>query len=577
MNFSSLIFIALFLPLFLLSTAAAPGARSRNVVLLLFSLVFYAFSGIGSLLLLLFMSVTAWFCGRVIVYTQNQGQSFAEMDLEMVPSEERKARRARLRRENQEPGSRTILPLVLAVSLFLASLLIFKYTGFLADTVRKLSGLDIPVPHLLLPLGISFYTFRLISYVTDVYSGRTEAASLFEVLLYAFDFHLISEGPIVRFKEISKDLRTRQQDIRGFSGGMFRFTIGLSKKMLLANHAGELADMILPTDFAALSAASVSTEAVLLGSLFYMLQIYLDFSAYSDMAVGLGQVCGIRYPENFNYPYVASSVRDFWRRWHISLSAFFRDYVYIPMGGSRVGMGRLVLNLFVVWFLTGFWHGASWNFIFWGLYYFAFVLLEDLVGKFWKRREDAVLPAFVRAVLHVYTLAVVYIGWILFRISDLNSLRLVFRVMAGRAGTALTDQITSLTLLNNLFFLFVAVLACTPLLHLLGEHERAVVKQGWMLKEREEKRAEERAEDAEREKELLSGISLQFDTEREREAARDAVLSRIRARISRQIQRAGRVETRYYLVRSVISLVLLFLSLAAMVGSSYQPFLYNQF
>jgi len=313
------------------------------------------------------------------------------------------------------------------------------------------------VPQIVLPIGISFYTFQLISYVADVYKGDTEAQqSYWTLLLYAALFHQCVAGPIVRYSDVAEELAHREITLSDFSSGISRFAVGLAKKSLLANPCGALA----ATALAAKGLETASAGTIALGTICYMLQIYLDFSAYSDMAIGMGKMCGLHYCENFNYPYVSRSVTEFWRRWHISLSTFFRDYVYIPLGGNRRGLKRQILNLFCVWLLTGLWHGSSWNYVLWGLYYFVFLVLE----KFLLKKETAPPPLWKRLLQHAGLLIVVWFGWILFYFEDFSLLATAVSGLFCGNGNAFWDLNARLTLLNNVFFLAVSIIACLPLI-----------------------------------------------------------------------------------------------------------------
>ena len=608
MSFSSLIFTALFLPLFLLIYYIVPGIRQKNRVLLLASLLFYAFSGVRYLILLLVMAVLAWALGRKISIEAAKQSLYVAAFHPSPPEDQNDQNNAEACRQQSSSGHPKSW-LCIATAIFLGVLIIFKYTGFFVRTAAEVTGNVFAVPNIVLPLGISFYTFKLISYVADIYSGQIAAQPLPEVLLYTVNFHQIAQGPIVRYGEMEDALNNRTMSTEQFSDGAFRFIVGLAKKTILADHLGELAAGFLPLS---LEGLSPSMEAAWLGSICYMLELYLDFSAYTDMAIGLGEMIGFEYPENFNYPYAATSVRDFWRRWHITLSSFFRDYVYIPLGGSRVSFGRLLFNLLVVWFLTGFWHGASWNFILWGLYYFIFIALENLVrrmkplhNKFAdadpalaQRPADAesapvpkladadplpiqksdtetvpqsantetssqtlashthvngaegistetavsgkataVLAAVKRVPGHLYTLLVVFFGWVLFRFSDFPTLHRVLRIMLGLDGAELGDQVTRVTLRNNLFFLLIALIAVTPLIHELDERTRRHIRRNRALRN-------------------IAVLKAQEEKVKQAGSGEEAV---------------------YYLVRMVLAVGLLLISVMAMIGQSYQPFLYNQF
>ena len=436
MVFSDIFFLFLFLPLQLYACSLVRENDKRNIILLCFSLFFYAWGEPLYVLLLVGMSFADWFLSLVI--EANRGKKTA----------------------------RTAL--VLAIVINLGLLCIFKYSGFLAENLQALCGFPKHIPQIPLPIGISFYTFQLLTYVIDVYRGEVHCAQKFrELLLYASLFHQCIAGPIVRYKDVQNEIRSRTCNTTTAAKGAQRFCVGLAKKALLANSCGALADMILLADgdladaslFSDNLSALSSRPALLLwfGALVYMLQIYLDFSAYSDMAIGLGLMAGFHYKENFNYPYTASSVTEFWRCWHISLSSFFRDYVYIPLGGNRKGKLRMILNLLIVWLLTGLWHGASWNFIFWGLYYFVFLVLEK---QFLSQTLKKIHPVFG----HIYTLLVVFFGWILFRFRNMAFVGTVLKGLFGLNGNGFADYETLCVLRNNIFFLIVAVIAVTPLI-----------------------------------------------------------------------------------------------------------------
>lgn len=398
--------------------------EKKNVVLLVSSLIFYAWGGPKYLLLLLLMAFISWFSALQI-------HRFRESLL--------------LKR----------LCLILGVGLSLALLGYFKYAGFFLENLQKITGFPEAIPEIVLPIGISFYTFQLISYVVDVYWGNVKPQRRYWlILLYCSLFHQCIAGPIVRYKDVAREIEHRKPRIPEIGRGINRFTIGLVKKAVFANSCAEIADMMLPEGI--MNFTSVPALCLWLGALMYMLQIYLDFSAYSDMAIGMGLMVGFHYKENFNYPYISNTVTEFWRRWHISLSSFFRDYVYIPLGGNRKGSRRTIINLFIVWALTGLWHGSSWNFVFWGLYYFIFLVLEKKVLL--KKLEK--LPGFVG---HIYAMAVVYFGWIIFKFTDLSYLGHMLKGMFGLNHNGFVNLEVVMTFKNNIFFIIVAVIACTPL------------------------------------------------------------------------------------------------------------------
>lgn len=452
------------------------SSEARNRTLLIFSLIFYCWGGLRYLILLLIMTALGFFMGRII--------------------------------ERTGDPARKKTYLILSAALFLAVLGVFKYTGFFLGSVGALLNQDWNIFRIALPLGISFYTFKLISYVADVYNGRCTAADRYQdLLLYTSIFHQSVSGPIERYTDMAPQIRSRKATLKNLVDGMTRFCTGLAKKAVLANHCGSLAATLLPLSS---EIRTVPVTGVWLGSLCYMLQIYLDFSAYSDMALGLGQMIGFHYKENFNYPYIAVSIKDFWKRWHISLSSFFRDYVYIPLGGNRISKTRTMLNLLAVWALTGLWHGASWNYILWGLYFFVFITLENL----YRDRGGKALPA---AAGHVYTLLVVFISWILFRFEDFGQLGLALKGLVNLNGAGLNSAAIGVVLKNNIFFLIAAVFACTPV------------------------------------------------------AAGQA--AKLNAQLNRRIPNISRA----MLLRIVFCILMLAVSVFALIGNSYTPFLYNQF
>ena len=434
MVFSSLVFLCVFFPLQMLVYYLAKGIEARNTVLILFSLVFYAWGEPFYIVLLLFMAFADWAISQLIYRYRGTGKSKAF--------------------------------LVLGCVIDLGLLAFFKYTMFLLNETHDWFGFPSVVPQIALPIGISFYTFQLLSYMVDVYRQEVPAQPKFRrLLLYVSLFHQCIAGPIVRYQDVAEQILCRHVDSEDMRNGINRFVSGLAKKVLLANVCGQIASRTILSGALADRASNMATLesasalALWLGCFAYALQIYLDFSAYSDMAIGMGLMVGFRYKENFNYPYLANSITDFWRRWHMSLSSFFRDYVYIPLGGNRKGKARQALNLLIVWFLTGMWHGAGWNFILWGLYYFVFLALEKFLIPGLQR-----LPALFA---HLYTLVVVFFGWVLFYFTDFTQGIVVLKGLFGLNGNPLINLEGRTMVLNYVFFLAVAVLACTPLPRML--------------------------------------------------------------------------------------------------------------
>ena len=425
MVFSSLLFLFVYLPLTLLVYYVAPRAW-RNFILFFVSLVFYGWGEPVYIALMLF-SITINYAAGFLV--------------EKYRGRDRLARRVVF-------GS-------VAVNLLL--LIFFKYYDFLAVSFTQLTGVALPVLGLGLPIGISFYTFQAMSYPIDVYRSDAEVQRSF-VRFGAFVtlFPQLIAGPIIRYKDVADQLNARDHSAEKFSSGVLKFTVGLCKKVLLANNIGRLWDATF-----ALPASELSALGAVLGVAAFSFQIYFDFSGYSDMAVGLGRMLGFEFLENFNYPYISKSITEFWRRWHISLSTWFRDYVYIPLGGNRRGLPRQLLNLLIVWLLTGLWHGAAWNFVLWGLYYALLLILEKLfLGR--------LLEKLWRPLRHLYALLAILVGWVIFNSAGVGQAGGYLSAMFG-AGRTLTETGVSARFLLGQYKVdfLLAVLFCLPVPHCL--------------------------------------------------------------------------------------------------------------
>ena len=423
MVFSSLIFLCVFLPAVLLAYNLSRNISYKNVILVIASLVFYAWGEPVWVILLIISGTTDYFHGLII---------------DRYRSEKRGIARAAL-----------ISSLVINIGI----LAVFKYSGFLIGNLNAVTGLTLTVPAVTLPIGISFYTFQTLSYTIDVYRGQVRVQrSLLSFLTYVSMFPQLVAGPIVRYRDISKSLHKRTVTADDFAVGSRKFVCGLCKKVMLANNAGAAAETLL-------SGIQVTTMSSWLGAIFFTFQIYFDFSGYSDMAIGLGRMLGFRFRENFEHPYISRSITEFWRRWHISLSSFFRDYVYIPLGGNRK---HQILNLFIVWLLTGLWHGASWNFIFWGLFYGVILIIEK---KFIGGRLQRIPFPFC----HLYTMLIVVVGWVIFYFTDIESMKTYLLSMAG-VGCNLYDLVSISVLYQNVWLLAMCVIASLPLAKLLYNH-----------------------------------------------------------------------------------------------------------
>ena len=414
MLFSSNVFLFVFLPCVLLLYTLVPR-RLKNPVLLFFSLLFYGWGEPAYLLLMVAVIALDYLFGILIA-------------------------------KSRKSGKNAKLPLILGLAANLLILGFFKYAGFLVRSLHALipASRVLPVPEIPLPIGISFYIFQSMSYVIDVYRGDAPVQRrLLPFATYVTLFPQLIAGPIVRYRDVADQLEARRESISGFASGVRLFTVGLSKKLLLANPAGQLWELLQ---------AQPGTLAAWVGIAAYTLQIYFDFSGYSDMARGLGRMLGFEFLENFNYPYISRTVTEFWRRWHISLSTWFREYVYIPLGGNRKGLARQLLNLLIVWLLTGLWHGASFNFLLWGAYYALLLIAE-------KCFLLKLLDRIPRIIGHVYTLFTVTLGWAIFYFEDLSALsgflrRLFTPAATGTAGLGL--------ILGYLPLLLTGTLASTP-------------------------------------------------------------------------------------------------------------------
>ncbi len=417
MVFSSTIFLCVYLPLVLLGYYICPK-KGRNLFLLIVSLVFYAWGEPKYVFLMIFSILVNYIFGRLM--DKNRGRQ-----------------------------KRMKLLLVLSVVIDLGLLSVFKYTDFIITNVNAIFGSSFDLLNIALPIGISFYTFQAMSYTIDIYRNDVRVQkNLIDFGMYITMFPQLIAGPIVRYADVQDQLAERSVTTADFSEGVMRFVVGLGKKVLLANQMGAVWSEIyaLGGDVSALMAWT--------GAIAYTFQIYFDFSGYSDMAIGLGRMFGFKFPENFRYPYQSVSITDFWRRWHITLSTWFKEYLYIPLGGNRRGLARQALNLLIVWSLTGFWHGAGWNFVMWGLYYFVILFIEKL---FLLKALDK-LPKFFR---HVYALLLIIIGWVIFASDDVSVLLPYLGSMFGANGAI--GGMDVYTLLTKAVLLIICCIASTEL------------------------------------------------------------------------------------------------------------------
>lgn len=420
MLFSSVIFLYAFLPITLVLYFAAPK-KLKNAVLLIASLFFYYFGERTYIAIMLISSITDWIWSLLIEHYRAKGK---------------------------EKVNKWFLAGSLVVNLGLLGF--FKYADFFIGNINALLGIQIPLTGVHLPIGISFYTFQTLSYTIDVYRGNAKAnKNLVSFATFVCLFPQLIAGPIVRYTDVASELDSRKHTLEGISLGLRRFAMGLGKKVILANAMGELCKDLL-------SAGGNSVLMYWLYAVAFSLQVYLDFSAYSDMAIGLGRILGFNYPENFNYPFISKSITEFWRRWHMTLGGWFRDYVYFPLGGSRTTTFKWVRNIFIVWMITGFWHGAEWNFVLWGLYFGILLMIE----KLFLSNILAKCPGVVK---HIYVLFTTLISFVIFSVESMKALPVFMGGLFGIGVTGLVDSSTLYIADSFLIVLLICIVASTPL------------------------------------------------------------------------------------------------------------------
>lgn len=414
MIFSSVIFIYYFLPIVLLLFYIVPN-KYKNFILFLASLVFYYYSEKKFLILLILSIIVNYSLGRSITKYKDNKKVW----------------------------------LIISLIFNFGLLLYFKYVNFFIDTVNNIFNINIHLMEVVLPLGISFFTFQAFSYVKDIYDGKIDGANnIIDFGMYLSMFPQLIAGPIVRYSELEDNIKRKELSFIKFGNGVERFIIGLSKKVLIANLLGEL---VLKLN----SLVNLSVFGYIVLAVSITLQLYFDFSGYSDMAIGLGKMFGFNFPDNFNYPLIASSITDFWRRWHMTLSRWFRDYVYIPMGGNRVSYSRWILNIMTVWFLTGFWHGASFNFILWGLYYGIILIIEKkFLLKFLEKHK---------IFSHIYSIILILIGFVLFNSNSVLEFIIFIKNMFGLGGIPFVNQETLFYIKNYLIVIIIAIIFSIPI------------------------------------------------------------------------------------------------------------------
>ena len=414
MVFASITFLYYFLPVFLILYFVVPK-KYKNLVLLLFSLIFYFYGEPKYILLMLIEVLFAYF--MTLSLEKNKSKSL----------------------------------LIVVVSFHLLLLCIFKYFNFIISNINSIFSSNISLLNIVLPIGISFYTFQIISYEVDVYRGKVKASkNLIEFMTYVFLFPQLIAGPIVRYESVNKELKSRKVTFDDFSSGVNRFVIGLFKKVVIANNIGELCNILV-------GSTEVSVLLYWVLGISYMLQIYFDFSGYSDIAIGIGKMIGFKFPENFNYPYIADSVTNFWRRWRMTLSSWFKDYVYIPLGGNRVSILKHIRNIFIVWMLTGLWHGASWNFIIWGIYFGVILIIE-------KYCLNKVLEKLPRVIRNIYAMFIVMISFIIFSSDDISSALVAIKGLFSFSSLKFSNDFIIYYIRSYGVILIGGLVLCTPLI-----------------------------------------------------------------------------------------------------------------
>lgn len=419
MVFSSGVFLFLFLPIVLAIYYICPG-KLRNTVLFVFSLIFYA-RGEPIYVGIMIFSTAFDYCNGMLIET--------------------------FRKKHNEKICKIVM--IMSVFVNLGILAFFKYTDFVITNINNLFGASVSLLQIALPIGISFYTFQTLSYTIDVYLGKVKVQhNIINFGMYVSMFPQLIAGPIVRYSDVENQIARRNENIDDIANGFRRFIVGLSKKILVANQVGNLWDEIS-------AMSSITTSMAWVGAIAYTFQIYFDFSGYSDMAIGLGQMFGFKFPENFNYPYESKSITEFWRRWHMTLGTWFREYLYIPLGGNKKGVPRQIFNLFIVWFLTGLWHGAGWNFVCWGLYFFIILVLEKFVLK-------KVLNKCPNILKHIYSLILIVCGWVIFACTDMSEMGTFFKAMFG-IKTPFLGEMSLYYIGSYAVILIIAAIASTKL------------------------------------------------------------------------------------------------------------------
>ena len=426
MVFSSIVFLYIFLPVMLILYFIVPS-KFKNAVMIIASLIFFAWGEIGYILIMLLLAVMDFYCGNKISLYEND-----------------KSKRKKY--------------LIINVSVNLLILFFFKYADFIITNINLICNWNIPLLNIPLPIGVSFNTFQSLSYIIDVYKRKVKCEkSFYNYLTYTTLFPQIIAGPIVRYETVDEELEVKNISLDNFSEGMKRFIVGLGKKVLIANNVGKLWNIIEVGGYSVLS-----TQLAWLGIIAFGVQIYFDFSGYSDMAIGLARIFGMKFDENFNYPYISKSITEFWRRWHITLGSWFRDYVYIPLGGNRKGIIKQIRNILIVWFLTGAWHGASWNFILWGVYFGIILMLEKIFILKILEKAGPILS-------RIYSITLILISWVIFAFEDLSKIGEYIKSLFNIGKIEMVTNESLYYLTNYYIILVIAIILATPLMKNITE------------------------------------------------------------------------------------------------------------
>ena len=426
MVFSSIVFLYIFLPVMLILYFIVPS-KFKNAVMIIASLIFFAWGEIGYILIMLLLAVMDFYCGNKINLYENDN-----------------AKRKKY--------------LIINVSVNLLILFFFKYADFIITNINLICNWNIPLLNIPLPIGVSFNTFQSLSYIIDVYKRKVKCEkSFYNYLTYTTLFPQIIAGPIVRYETVDEELEVKNISLDNFSEGMKRFIVGLGKKVLIANNVGKLWNIIEVGGYSVLS-----TQLAWLGIIAFGVQIYFDFSGYSDMAIGLARIFGMKFDENFNYPYISKSITEFWRRWHITLGSWFRDYVYIPLGGNRKGIIKQIRNILLVWFLTGAWHGASWNFILWGVYFGIILMLEKIFILKILEKAGPILS-------RIYSITLILISWVIFAFEDLSKIGEYIKSLFNIGKIEMVTNESLYYLTNYYIILVIAIILATPLMKNITE------------------------------------------------------------------------------------------------------------